>query len=77
MSSNSSLRPGIASFLKNIESYYLTVTTPHDIGSKQMLSRRWGNALVNGLPDKMQDEDAYKNMQFLKVVGLKTRFSEK
>ena len=32
---------------------------------------------MNGLPDKMQDEDAYKNMQFLKVVGLKTRFSEK
>lgn len=28
-------------------------------------------------PDKMQDEDAYKNVQFLKVLGLKTRFSEK
>lgn len=28
-------------------------------------------------PDKMQDEDAYKNVQFLKVVGLKIRFSEK
>lgn len=28
-------------------------------------------------PDKMQDEDAYKNVQILKVVGLKTRFSEK
>ena len=32
---------------------------------------------MSGLPDKMQDEDAYKNMQFLKVAGLKTRFSEK
>ena len=34
-------------------------------------------SLVSGLPDKMQDEDAYKNKQFLNVVGLKTRFSEK
>ena len=32
---------------------------------------------MSGLPDEMQDEDAYKNMQFLKVAGLKTRFSEK
>ena len=29
---------------------------------------------MSGLPDKMQDEDAYKNMQFLKVVRRKPDF---
>ena len=29
---------------------------------------------MSGLPDMMQDEDAYKNMQFLKVVKRKPDF---